>query len=57
MNSLSMVDSADISGQIGALELGDTPRIDDGVLLRAGEAVMLQPGPLPTQPRAFGGPC
>jgi hypothetical protein len=57
MNNLSTVDSADISSQIGALELGDTPRIDDGVLLRVGETVMLQPQPLPTLPRALGGSC
>jgi hypothetical protein len=55
MNNLSTVDSADITSLVGTLELGETPRIDDGALLRAAETVML--GPQPTQPRVFGGPC
>jgi hypothetical protein len=57
MNNLSTVDSADITSLIGTLELGDTPRIDDSALLRAGETVMLQPQPLLTMPRALGGSC
>jgi hypothetical protein len=57
MNNLSTGDNADITSLIGTLELGDTPRIDDSALLRAGETVMLQPQPLLTMPRALGGSC
>jgi hypothetical protein len=54
MNNLSTDDGADISSQIGALELGDAQMIDDGALLRSAETVMSPP---PTQPRALGGYC
>jgi hypothetical protein len=55
MNNLSTAISTDISGLIGALELGDhMDSHSDGALEEAGIRLA---GPTPTQPRMLGGAC
>jgi hypothetical protein len=43
---------SNLSDRIGALELSDEPRMDDGGLEAAASI-----GPAPTKPRQFGGTC
>jgi hypothetical protein len=55
MNNLSTATSTNISGLIGALELGDhMDSHSDGALEEAGVRLA---GPTPTQPRVLGGAC